>query len=350
MPDPVFNSQAPTEVTRAQSTNPARSSAGTSLSTASCPGRFYRSDEQGPFRELSPNCAPEGLFPPGETLLERQSTALSYLAHLDEWISIMEVTRLCKRQMGAAVWNHSLLHTTLPQLLPDVGASLQTAMHRIDRLFCAVATAVHQLLSWCHQEVLHATSKEQIDRIFARMETEVLRRRNGRRLRARRIFQRMRQRIGSRLFVHDDVLDHMRRTMFALDSNYDYDEHSVSDFHQMFRNYWHHVRLSQESEASRATLAWQARGMGYSPAQSTINVAPESNMGPTDPQMWNFDGDNILLSLEQTIQAIDQERTALAVQNARRDFENRYGPNLGPQEEQELRQYIAHMYDVVLEA
>ncbi|PYH41212.1 uncharacterized protein BP01DRAFT_279068, partial [Aspergillus saccharolyticus JOP 1030-1] len=150
-------------------------------------------------------------------------TALYTLTLCRNVIAILELTRLRKSRIGLLHWIEFWHQYYGQRFGRALAAHVTHALGRIDSLFRAVASDLHQLTQRVHDAVAAATSEVEILRLLERMEDEVGVRRRRRRKKAQSTIRRMRANLEAiPVQVSDDLLDDLKRGVFALDVYCDY--------------------------------------------------------------------------------------------------------------------------------
>ncbi|KKK17289.1 hypothetical protein P175DRAFT_0430048 [Aspergillus ochraceoroseus IBT 24754] len=138
-------------------------------------------------------------------------------------IASLELTRLRKSRKGIYHWLgfwDRLYERPFSRLL---SSRVTSALYKVDALFRAVSTDLHQLTQRMELAIIQASSEKEILHILERMEEEVGLRRRRRRRKAQHILDKMRANIEAiPVKVNDELFDDMKRGVFALDVFCDY--------------------------------------------------------------------------------------------------------------------------------
>ncbi|PLB37171.1 uncharacterized protein BDW47DRAFT_132169 [Aspergillus candidus] len=138
-------------------------------------------------------------------------------------ITTLELTRLRKSRTGLFYWTAFWERLYERQFARTLASRVSSALAKVDTLFRAVSTDLHQLTQGMIHAATVASSDKEILHILERMEDEVGVRRRRRRRRAQAILNKMRSSIETiPVKVSDDLFDDMKRGIFALDVFCDY--------------------------------------------------------------------------------------------------------------------------------
>ncbi|KAL4989801.1 hypothetical protein BDW68DRAFT_175558 [Aspergillus falconensis] len=197
-------------------------------STNGSQSRYYRSLNTGenpdPGAEPMPHVSIASPLGARESVEMTRLEALHTLDACRHVIATLELTRLRKSRIGLynwmAFWDR-LYHRSFAAVL---SSRVMDALYKVDNLFRAVASELHQLAQKTELAITtSASSEKEIIHVLQRMEEEVDVRRRRRRRKARHILEKMRAEIEAiPVRVSDDLFDDMKRGVFALDVYCDY--------------------------------------------------------------------------------------------------------------------------------
>ncbi|RAL09793.1 uncharacterized protein BO97DRAFT_324381, partial [Aspergillus homomorphus CBS 101889] len=159
-----------------------------------------------------------------QMLLEStRQTALYTLTLCRNVIAILELTRLRKSRVGLLYWIEFWDQYYGRRFGRALAAQITYALGRVDGLFRAVASELHALTQRVVDAVTEATTETEILQLLERMEDEVGVRRRRRRKKAQSILNKMRASLEAiPVRVNDELLDDLKRGVFALDIYCDY--------------------------------------------------------------------------------------------------------------------------------
>ncbi|RAK76399.1 uncharacterized protein BO72DRAFT_363052, partial [Aspergillus fijiensis CBS 313.89] len=198
----------------------------TPTTTTSQTQRFYRLKNHDSTTTTTSSTIPTPTPTPAHHhLIETtRRTALYTLTLCRNVITILELTRLRKSRIGLLHWIEFWNRYYGRRFGRALAAHVTQALGRIDALFRAVANDLHQLTQRVHHAVATALHTErEILGLLERMEDEVGVRRRRRRKKAQAILAQMRARLEAiPVKVSDELLDDLKRGVFALDVYCDY--------------------------------------------------------------------------------------------------------------------------------
>lgn len=192
--------------------------------------RFYRAKEklsgshhEGIIEETGRERVPSGYPPPNISLLEARADALHTLSLCRTVITSLELTRMRKSRVGYSYWVSFWQRLYERSLAHSLGNIVSAALSRVDTLFRNVSKELHQVTVRMEHAVRQASSEREILRILELMEAEVGYHRKRRRKKAQGILDKMRANIEAiPVTVGDELVDDMKRGIFALDMYCDY--------------------------------------------------------------------------------------------------------------------------------
>ncbi|PYI18861.1 hypothetical protein BO99DRAFT_460454 [Aspergillus violaceofuscus CBS 115571] len=189
--------------------------------TTQTPQRFYRLKNQEP-TTTPPTANPPTT--PAHLIETTRRTALYTLTLCRNVITILELTRLRKSRIGLLHWLEFWNRYYGRRFGRALAAHVTQALGRVDALFRGVAADLHQLTQRVQHAVATALHTEhEILGLLERMEDEVGVRRRRRRKKAQAILGGMRARLEAiPVKVSDELLDDLKRGVFALDVYCDY--------------------------------------------------------------------------------------------------------------------------------
>ncbi|PYH81674.1 hypothetical protein BO82DRAFT_392167 [Aspergillus uvarum CBS 121591] len=224
VPGASLSSASPATLTHTPettTTTTTRSTPATTPTTSSTqtPQRFYRLKNHEPT-----TTPPNPTTTPAHLIETTRRTALYTLTLCRNVITILELTRLRKSRIGLLHWLEFWNRYYGRRFGRALAAHVTQALGRVDALFRGVAADLHQLTQRVQHAVATALHTEhEILGLLERMEDEVGVRRRRRRKKAQAILGSMRARLEAiPVKVSDELLDDLKRGVFALDVYCDY--------------------------------------------------------------------------------------------------------------------------------
>lgn len=151
-------------------------------------------------------------------LLGARVDALHTLSLCRTVITSLELTRMRKSRVGFSYWLSFWQQLYERSLARSLGSIVSSARSKIDFLFRDVSRELQQVAARMEHAVTQAASEKEILNILERMEAQVGYLRNRRREKAQEIVDKMRAAIQAiPVIVSDELLDDMKRGIFALD-------------------------------------------------------------------------------------------------------------------------------------
>ncbi|KAJ5114464.1 hypothetical protein NUU61_000223 [Penicillium alfredii] len=215
MADSIFSHGAHPDLALAQSTAPR------------FPERFYRTRERSESRaeqEGAQRPAEITVMVMPEPLRNAKIEAYRIVIQCHWLVGDLEVERMTKSRLGVSAWSRYWHNVYSYYDLRKIGDAVSAALHDINVLYLGLAVGLHELLERTDNQITHSSNEAMVAQAMTTMEQEVDRRWDRCRHRAHRTIEIMRDTIQSELplVISDDLLDRMKRGIFALTPDYGY--------------------------------------------------------------------------------------------------------------------------------
>jgi hypothetical protein len=226
-----------------------------------------------------------------ESLEMTRLEALHTLDTCRHVIATLELTRLRKTRTGLYHWIafwERLYERSFANLLTS---RVMAALYKVDALFRAVASELHQLTQRTELSVASASTEKEILGILERMESEVSKKGRRRRRKAQHLLDKMRHSMELiPVKVGNELFDDMKRGVFALDVYCDY--HPGDPAAERTEQTWsqHYIDQPVGLVAVSPYLYRQWRETAVSSITSLPLTAYSPNTRWTDTLEWPNDG------------------------------------------------------------